>query len=389
MRSSAGKSSNPYTAVSTTAASTAFGRFSKQPGQEEQAQRERDRGKDQRERRARARLVVHRRLRQPAGDGIAVSQRRREIGRADAEKLLPGVQSISVLRSEGAGGRYAFDIGQQQAAGGQRNNSLDIAQPQRRACQGGQARRNFSCRRHPERRKPKQRCSNDRQRDNAERDRLSGQQAFAEHEQPDRDDADGENEEVRLAELPGKQQDPLEKIVPAARHAEQARQLGHGDGQSRAGLEAHEDAVADQLHQHAQPQQPGDQAKRRHREGCEAGDLRVTLRVALRHRPHRSGNHQRDGGGRPDRQLTRRSEQGVAQTAQQIAVDADLRRQACKPGIGERNRDRVGRQGYAGDDIAGQPGSSVFSQPTGRRKPPEPSCSFPGLSSNPPCGARA
>ena len=108
-------------------------------------------------------------------------------------------------------------------------------------------------------------------------------------------EADGKHEVMRLAELPGKQHGPFEKIVPAAGHAKQARQLGHGDGQPRAGLEAHEDAVADQLDEHAQPQQPGDQAKRRHGEACQAGDLRIALRVAIRHRPDGAGNHQRDG----------------------------------------------------------------------------------------------
>ena len=50
--------------------------------------------------------------------------------------------------------------------------------------------------------------------------------------------------------------------------------------------------------------QPGDQAKRGDGEGGEAGDLRVALRVAVRHRSDRCGNHQRDGGGGSDRQLT-------------------------------------------------------------------------------------
>ena len=89
---------------------------------------------------------------------------------------------------------------------------------------------------------------------------LPGKQALAEHEQQDRDDADGEHQIVDLAELAGQQHGPLEEIVPAAGHAEQARQLGHGDGQPGAGLEADQDAVADQLHERAQPQQPGDQA---------------------------------------------------------------------------------------------------------------------------------
>ena len=105
---------------------------------------------------------------------------------------------------------------------------------------------------------------------------------------------------------------------------------------------------------------------------CEAGDLRVALRVTVRHRSHGTGDHERNGGSRPDRELARGAEQGVAQAAEQIAIDAHLRRQACKPRIGKRNRNRVGGQGYPGNDIAGQPGGAVLRQPAGRRKPPEP-----------------
>ena len=80
--------------------------------------------------------------------------------------------------------------------------------------------------------------------------------------------------------------------------------------------------------------------------------MRIALHVAVRHRPDRAGDHQRDGGRRPDRELARRAEQRIAEPAEQIAVDADLRRQAGEPRIGERNRDRVGRKRDAGDDVA-------------------------------------
>ena len=56
-----------------------------------------------------------------------MSHRRGEIGRADAEKLLPGIESVAMLCGESAGGGYAFDIGQQQAAGRQRKDSLNVA----------------------------------------------------------------------------------------------------------------------------------------------------------------------------------------------------------------------------------------------------------------------
>ena len=111
-----------------------------------------------------------------------MAQRRREICRADTEELLSRIESISVLGREGAGGRDAFDIGEQQASGGERNNSLDITQPQRRTFQGGQAGRDLSRDRHPERGKAEQGRRDDRQCNDAERDRFSRQHPFAEHE---------------------------------------------------------------------------------------------------------------------------------------------------------------------------------------------------------------
>ena len=281
-----------------------------------------------------------------------------------------GSMLISVLCREGAGRRDAFDIGEQQATGGQRHNAFDITQPQRRAFQGGQASGNISRDRHPKRGKPKHGSGDDRQRHNAERNRFAWQQALAEHQQHDRDEADRKYEVAGLAELPGEQHSPLKKIMPSAGHANQARQLGHRDGQPRTGLESDQHAVADQLYEHAQSQQPGDQAKHRHREAGEAGDLRIVLRISTCHVPNSAGNHERDGGGRSDRQLARRPEQSIAEPAQQVAIYADLRRQAGKSRIGKRNGDRVGGQRDPGDDITAQPGGAIFRQPTCRRQFP-------------------
>jgi hypothetical protein len=66
---------------------------------------------------------------------------------------------------------------------------------------------------------------------------------------------------VGLADLPGEEQEPFDEIMPAACHTEQARELGHCDGQPGPGLETHENTVADQLDERAQPQDPGHQAK--------------------------------------------------------------------------------------------------------------------------------
>ena len=122
--------------------------------------------------------------------------------------------------------------------------------------------------------------------------RVSRQPALAEHEQHDRGDTDCKHQVMGLAELPGKQHGPSEEIMPAARRANQARQLGHGDRQPRPGLEAYQDAVADQLDEFTQAQRPSSQAQRGDGKAGEAGYLRVTLCVALRHRPHGSRDHQ-------------------------------------------------------------------------------------------------
>ena len=119
-----------------------------------------------------------------------------------------------------------------------------------------------------------------------------------------RHNADDKNEVLHLTELPGQQKRALKKIVAAALHAEQAWHLGHSYGQSRTGLEAHKDAIADQFHQHAQPQQPRKQAERRNSKGSEAGNLRISLHISAGHFPHRSGNHEGNGGSGSDRKLT-------------------------------------------------------------------------------------
>ena len=277
-----------------------------------------------------------------------------------------------MLGGERASCRHAFDIGKQQAAGGERHDVLDIAQPQCRTLEAGQAGRYLSRRWHSERTETKDGCGDDRQRNDAERDWPSRQHTFAEHEQQDRGQPHGQYERTCLHEMPGECYSSLEKIVPAPGYAEQARQLGHRDGQSGTGFEPHKDAVTDQLDESAEPQCPGEQTKDRHRESREAGDLDIALRIACRHRSHRPGDHERNGGGRSDRQLARRSEQRVSEPAQEVAVHADLWRQSGKRRISQRHRDRVGGYRHTGNDVVRQPGSLVFQQPAGRWKVPNP-----------------
>jgi hypothetical protein len=239
-----------------------------------------------------------------------------------------------VLCRKRAAGRDAFDVGEEQAA--ERNNALDVAEAQRRECQRRQARRNLSRRRYAESGQPEHGSHDDRKCNDPERDRFSRQPALPEHEQHKGDNANGKHEMAHLAQLTGKQQGSLEEVVSAARGTDQARQLGHGDRQSGARLEADEDAVTDQLDQCAEAQHPGDDAQRGHRQAGEAGDLRVALRVPAGHRPDRSGNHQRDRGGGPDRQLTptgrSRDRPADSRTRRPAAAGRQARHRPGQPG---------------------------------------------------------
>ena len=92
--------------------------------------------------------------------------------------------------------------------------------------------------------------------------------------------------------MPDKQGSPFEKIMPSALHPKETWQLRHGNRQSGPSLEAHEDAVANQFHEHAKSKGPGNQAKQGHGEARQAGNLSVALSIAARHRPHCSGDHE-------------------------------------------------------------------------------------------------
>jgi hypothetical protein len=82
----------------------------------------------------------------------------------------------------------------------------------------------------------------------------------------------------------------------------------------------------------------------------------------------RRGDHQRDRGGRTDRELTRASEKRITDAAAQVAVDADLRRQTGQRRIGERHRDRIGSECHARDGVLRQPFGVILGQPADGRQ---------------------
>ena len=162
---------------------------------------------------------------------------------------------------KGPRGCHALDIGQQHAAGGQRDNALLVAELKRR--QGGrrQPGRDRTGDRDAEAGQAEHRHCDDRQYHHAERDWAARQPAFSAPQQRQRGKAQGECRQIRRVKLPGQDQQSIRDIVTAAARRRTGRQLRNGDGQAGAGLESRQDAVADQLDQHAEPEDPGDQAE--------------------------------------------------------------------------------------------------------------------------------
>ncbi|MGY4460652.1 hypothetical protein ACVWYI_004612 [Bradyrhizobium sp. LB13.1] len=197
---------------------------------------------------------------------------------------------------------------------------------------------------------------------------LPGRRRYADQQQQQCDRADRQHQRVDLAELPCQLDGPVEEIVAAAGDTKQARQLAHDDGESRSCLEPDQDAVADEAHEHAELEQPGDEAQHRYGEGRETCDLRITRRITAGERPDGRSDHQGDGRGRADRKLSRRSQQGIADTAEHVAIDTNLRWQTGQRRIGERNRDSVGGERDARDGVGGEPFTPIGRKPASRRK---------------------
>ena len=172
--------------------------------------------------------------------------------------------------------------------------------------------------------------------DHGKPDRLARQKPLAEQQQQDRHKPDRQHDPVDAAELAGELDQAIEEIVPAAGDAEQARQLRHDDGQARAGLEADQNAVADQAHQHAEPENPGDQAEQpppQRPPGWRSGAYRTASPPASAPTVPAIISEIAEVG--PTASWRDDAEQRVADAAQHVAVDADLRRQAGKRRIGQ------------------------------------------------------
>jgi hypothetical protein len=111
-----------------------------------------------------------------------------------------------------------------------------------------------------------------------------GQQAVSHHQQHERGRGDGEDGRARGSELVREAREPPEEMVASAGDTERARELRHRDADTRTGLEAEQDRVADEARELAQPKRPGRDGEPGDEQRDERRYRRETLRVAGSHR---------------------------------------------------------------------------------------------------------
>ena len=331
------------------------GQVAQHARQEHQAQTDRDRGEHQRERRLGAGLVVHRRLRQAASHRVGLEERRGQIRRAQAEQFLARIDFVAILcaRARAADTLSTY-------ASSRHANASGITPSTSRSRNPGRWKSGRPCGNSPTTLKPRSPSgvtdNTTMESDHHEqRDRAARQEFLAQQQHGQRDETESQHGEIGIGELAAQDGDALEEDLPAALDPEQLGQLRHGDRQRRAGLEAEQDGFADEVDEGTQSQQPCQHAHGRHDQRGQRRDVGPACRIALRHARDRDADEHRDRRGGADRELARGAEQRVEQAADQVAVDAVLRRQPGERRVGERHRNAVGGEGHAGDGVVRQP----------------------------------
>ncbi len=101
-------------------------------------------------------------------------------------------------------------------------------------------------------------------------------------------------------------------------------------------------------------------------ESGEARNLGVSRRVAVRHGADGGGDHERDCRCRLDGEVPGRSEQRVAEAAEDVSIDADLRGKAGQRSVGERHGYGIGSERNTGHEVRAQPGQLILAEPVNR-----------------------
>ena len=183
-------------------------------------------------------------------------------------------------------------------------------------------------------------------------------------QQQERQDGQGDREDggLCLAQPAGERADLGEEHLAADRDAGRALELiaDHDQGHPRHVADQH--GPRQQVREEAQPQQPGRQRHQPGDQGERAGEFGVLDRVPGGQRLDGHQGHQRGGGLRAHGQRPGRAEQRVDDQRRERGPQTGDRRQARDRGVRHHLRHQVGRDGDAGQQVAGQPGAAIAAQ---------------------------
>ena len=216
---------SPVTAISTTAARTGCGSVRSSPVKKSTTPSVMSGGHQPRERASRAGRLVDKRLRHAAAHRQSAAEAGHQIGAADSQEFLRGVEPIAVLGAEHAADGRRFNRREHEARHRQGHDLADVRDADHGQPRHRQALRNFAEQRHATAVQVQYARGDDAADHDEERHRTMFQQGLAEQQEHQRDDPQCQGCRVRVAQATEEMAHTLPEIAVAAAEPEQLRQL--------------------------------------------------------------------------------------------------------------------------------------------------------------------
>ena len=216
-----------------------------------------------------------------------------DVGDANRQQLLVGVEPVAVLLAEHPANRGGLDSGEHEARERNRQEVVQllpahVGQPQRRQALRHVAEQRDALRLEIER--PRREHARDH---HEEGDRPMLQPQFAGHQRQERGDADRQRRLVRVAQVRDEVRRTFPEVSMRTLEPEQLRQLGARQVERQAGLEADENGFGKEADRVAGANQPGGEGNRRHHERDAGRERRVAGRIARAQLTHRGPDQER------------------------------------------------------------------------------------------------
>ena len=288
-----------------------------------------------------------------------------EVGGAQTEQLVVGIDGVAVRLGERAAGRDRFDVGENEA--GQRDRDelaeIDVRESEHRHRECRQPVGDVADDRDPEVRERIGVHQQQDRDDDGDRRGPAGEAMGQDEQHRQRREAEEHRGKVRLWELRRERRDTLEEVAGTPGDAEELRQLRRGDEQGGAGLEAGQNDAADEIHHETDADHAPDDADGADQRGRRGRQQRVARDVAVRQREQARGDQERGRRRRTDRDLFRGAEDRVGDPADEVTVQPAHRRETGERRVRDAFGDREGGERQPCDHVAAQQLAAVRRQP--------------------------